>query len=75
MELLLSHSHLHGENNSPQSEFYTDRSHKSLKILVMRCIILATFSLTSSMALQDEDGQIFKLNCEVKIIPILYQIS
>ena len=63
MELLLSHSHLHGENNSPQSEFYTDHSHKSLKILVMRCIILATFSLTSSnlktLALQDKDGQIF----------------
>ena len=48
MELLLSHSHLHGENNSLQSEFYTDCSHKSLKILVMGCIILATFSLTSS---------------------------
>ena len=25
MGLLLSRSHLHGENNSPQSAFYTDR--------------------------------------------------
>ena len=25
MGLLLSHTHLHGENNSPQSAFYTDR--------------------------------------------------
>ena len=25
MGLLLSSSHLHGENNSPQSAFYTDR--------------------------------------------------
>ena len=29
MGLLLSRSHSHGENNSPQSAFYTDRSRTS----------------------------------------------
>ena len=29
MRLLLSSSHLHGENNSPQSAFHTDRLLKS----------------------------------------------
>ena len=38
MGLLLSRTHLHGENNSPQSAFYTDRFH-----------LLACFNLLAFM--------------------------
>ena len=33
MGLLLSRTHLHGENNSPQPAFYTDRLQISLSLL------------------------------------------
>ena len=60
MELLLSHSHLHGENNSLQSAFYNDHSHIGHTLhYTGTSNIFFDSSNSKILALQDEGGQIF----------------